>query len=30
MNAFVGPKTSLYLNNLQNRLLRNGFRAICA
>ena len=27
MNAFVGPKTSLYLNNLQNRLTENGFRA---
>ena len=27
MNAFVGPKTSLYLNNLQKRLTENGFRA---
>ena len=27
MNAFVGPKTSLYLNNLQNKLSENGFRA---
>jgi N-methylhydantoinase A/oxoprolinase/acetone carboxylase beta subunit len=27
MNAFVGPKTSLYLNSLQNRLTENGFRA---
>ena len=27
MNAFVGPKTSLYLNNLQSRLTENGFRA---
>jgi N-methylhydantoinase A/oxoprolinase/acetone carboxylase beta subunit len=27
MNAFVGPKTSLYLNNLQNKLGDNGFRA---
>ena len=27
MNAFVGPKTSLYLNNLQNKLTENGFRA---
>ncbi len=27
MNAFVGPKTSLYLNNLQNKLKENGFRA---
>ena len=27
MNAFVGPKTSLYLNNLQDRLSKNGFRA---
>jgi N-methylhydantoinase A len=27
MNAFVGPKTSLYLNNLQNKLNDNGFRA---
>ena len=27
MNAFVGPKTSLYLNNLQNKLNQNGFRA---
>jgi N-methylhydantoinase A len=27
MNAFVGPKTSLYLNNLQNRLAENGFQA---
>jgi N-methylhydantoinase A len=27
MNAFVGPKTSLYLNSLQNKLSENGFRA---
>jgi N-methylhydantoinase A/oxoprolinase/acetone carboxylase beta subunit len=27
MNAFVGPKTSLYLNNLQNELNASGFRA---
>ena len=27
MNAFIGPKTSLYLNNLQDQLARNGFRA---
>jgi len=27
MNAFVGPKTSLYLNSLQDRLSKNGFRA---
>jgi N-methylhydantoinase A len=27
MNAFVGPKTSLYLNNLQTKLGANGFRA---
>jgi len=27
MNAFVGPKTSLYLNNLQNKLKDSGFRA---
>jgi N-methylhydantoinase A len=27
MNAFVGPKTSLYLNNLQSKLSQNGFRA---
>ena len=27
MNAFVGPKTSLYLNNLQTKLSQNGFRA---
>jgi N-methylhydantoinase A len=27
MNAFVGPKTSLYLNSLQDRLSQNGFRA---
>jgi len=27
MNAFVGPKTSLYLNNLQSKLNQNGFRA---
>jgi N-methylhydantoinase A len=27
MNAFVGPKTSLYLNNLQSKLTSNGFRA---
>lgn len=27
MNAFVGPKTSLYLNNLQSKLKENGFRA---
>ena len=27
MNAFVGPKTSLYLNNLQNKLSDSGFRA---
>jgi len=26
MNAFVGPKTSLYLNNLQAKLSANGFR----
>ena len=27
MNAFVGPRTSLYLNNLQEKLADNGFRA---
>jgi len=27
MNAFIGPKTSLYLKNLQNKLTNNGFRA---
>ncbi len=27
MNAFVGPKTSLYLNNLARRLRDDGFRA---
>jgi N-methylhydantoinase A len=27
MNAFVGPKTSLYLNNLQQKLNDRGFRA---
>jgi N-methylhydantoinase A len=27
MNAFIGPKTSLYLNNLQDRLSKTGFRA---
>ena len=27
MNAFVGPKTSLYLNNLQTKLDAGGFRA---
>jgi N-methylhydantoinase A len=27
MNAFVGPKTSLYLNNLLTRLRADGFRA---
>ena len=27
MNAFIGPKTSLYLTNLRDRLARNGFRA---
>jgi N-methylhydantoinase A len=27
MNAFVGPKTSLYLNNLQSKLTDSGFRA---
>lgn len=27
MNAFVGPKTSLYLQNLQQKLIDNGFRA---
>jgi N-methylhydantoinase A len=27
MNAFVGPKTSLYLNNLQTKLSAGGFRA---
>jgi N-methylhydantoinase A len=27
MNAFVGPKTSLYLNNLQNKLSGSGYRA---
>ena len=27
MNAFVGPKTSLYLNNLQTKLTDSGFRA---
>ena len=27
MNAFVGPKTSLYLNSLQKKLSDNGFRA---
>jgi len=26
MNAFVGPKTSLYLNNLQSKLSEHGFR----
>ena len=27
MNAFIGPKTSLYLTNLRDRLARSGFRA---
>ena len=27
MNGFVGPKTSLYLENLQQKLVDNGFRA---
>jgi N-methylhydantoinase A len=27
MNAFVGPKTSLYLTNLQQKLIDNGFRS---
>jgi N-methylhydantoinase A len=27
MNAFVGPKTSLYLNNLQTKLTDSGFSA---
>ncbi len=27
MNAFVGPKTSLYLNNLQSELANNGYTA---
>ena len=27
MNAFIGPKTSLYLTNLRDRLARQGFRA---
>ena len=27
MNAFVGPKTSLYLKNLQQKLVDNGFAA---
>src|ERR1700691_261017 len=27
MNGFVGPKTSLYLENLQQKLIDNGFRA---
>ena len=27
MNAFVGPTTSLYLTNLQDKLRENGFRA---
>ena len=27
MNAFIGPKTSLYLTNLSDRLARSGFRA---
>ena len=27
MNAFIGPKTSLYLTNLRDQLARNGFRA---
>ena len=27
MNAFVGPKTSLYLNNLQNKLSSSGYPA---
>ena len=27
MNAFVGPKTSLYLNNLQTKLIASGFSA---
>jgi len=27
MNAFVGPKTSLYLRNLQRKLIDNGFRS---
>ena len=27
MNAFIGPKTSTYLNNLQDKLASSGFRA---
>ena len=27
MNAYIGPRTSLYLNNLQDRLSKNGFHA---
>ncbi len=27
MNAFVGPKASLYLNNLETKLKQSGFRA---
>ena len=27
MNAFIGPKTSLYLTNLRDQLARQGFRA---
>ena len=27
MNAFIGPKTSLYLTNLRDRLAHQGFRA---
>ena len=27
MNAFIGPKTSLYLTNLRDELARQGFRA---
>jgi N-methylhydantoinase A len=27
MNAFVGPKTSMYLRNLERKLADNGFRA---
>ncbi len=27
MNAFIGPKTATYLNNLSDKLSQNGFRA---
>ncbi len=28
MNAFIGPKTSYYLKNLQRKLKENGFRSV--